>query len=357
MKENILFICNTYYQLILAMQLRETLLSEDDVSVIISDHSRDALTVYNNLAKLKVFNKVYYIETRYLAFSSAKPLIVWQMVFGNPEYKFLNEKKFDKLFYYNFDEGTHIIYATILKRNPDIECCQFEEGILSYNNGMGVSKKIRLSYFFKKNNLYNRTTRYYCLSPELYKGRLETVKIPEIDGRSVPDALSHIFLEKRQLSQIKEEYIYFSGVYDFEGGESVKEIDLISSISNLVGKDNLLVKVHPRDDIKRFLERGLHVDPNSNAPWEAIQLNADFHNKKFLTLFSGSVLSVNMLLDKPAETYFLYPLCHIQGNEGAMKSKKVFEELFNNKRETDGFGWVHVVENIQEITEDNRGLK
>ena len=63
MSRKILFICNTYYQLIVAMQLALTVFEEDEVDVILSDHSVGAKKVADRLQDTRVFRDVLYLET------------------------------------------------------------------------------------------------------------------------------------------------------------------------------------------------------------------------------------------------------------------------------------------------------
>lgn len=74
-------------------------------------------------------------------------------------------------------------------------------------------------------------------------------------------------------------------------------------VANLVGKDNLLIKIHPRDLRTIYSDNGFNVDKNSLIPWEAIQLSSDFSDKVFLTINSGSVLSGSTMSEKPVKTF------------------------------------------------------
>ena len=48
-----LIIANTYYQVIFAMQMRNTIFKRDDVDLIITDHSKNADVVCENIKKCK----------------------------------------------------------------------------------------------------------------------------------------------------------------------------------------------------------------------------------------------------------------------------------------------------------------
>ena len=58
-----LIIANTYYQVIFAMQMRNTIFKRDDVDLIITDHSKNADVVCENIKKCKYFNNCYYVKT------------------------------------------------------------------------------------------------------------------------------------------------------------------------------------------------------------------------------------------------------------------------------------------------------
>ncbi|HGT1350754.1 TPA: hypothetical protein ACMUTV_003105, partial [Enterococcus faecium] len=97
----------------------------------------------------------------------------------------------------------------------------------------------------------------------------------------------------------EKKYIFFTSVYDFEGGEPVGEYELVCKIADLVGKDNLIVKTHPRDVRTIYKDNGFIEDKNSSIPWEAIQLSGDFNDKIFMTINSGSVISGSTMSAKP----------------------------------------------------------
>ena len=46
--QNILFVCNTYYQLIMAINMRITLFKNDKVTLLLSNHSKNADVITQN---------------------------------------------------------------------------------------------------------------------------------------------------------------------------------------------------------------------------------------------------------------------------------------------------------------------
>lgn len=54
-----LFICDTYYQLIEAIQIKLTLFKNEKIDVRISDHSKGASDVAKRLAESSLFHEVF----------------------------------------------------------------------------------------------------------------------------------------------------------------------------------------------------------------------------------------------------------------------------------------------------------
>lgn len=354
-------ICNTYYQLLMGIVMKNTLFINDDMIVAISDYSNNAEQVAQRVKDEKIFSDVFYLQIKDFEVSQPNFLqalkIIKNLVFGSKKslIDICGVNKIDLFLYYNCGLFTTSIFSDLYRQNPHIQVARFEEGILSYEQRIVLNKKQKVASVFRsilrKKNLIQITKNFYCVYPDFYKGDLQTVSIPKtgLNDRKIADILKKIFMKSKNVVFYPQKYIYFSSVYDFEGGEPVGELQLILKIAKLVGNDNLIVKVHPRDNPDRFVKRGLVVDDNSFAPWEAIQLNGEFGDKKFLTIFSGGVLSINMLLENPTQTFFLYSLCDIEKNKLASESVKNVERLLEYSRKGDSWSWMHKVNEFDEI--------
>ncbi len=60
----ILIFANTHYQIILAIQMKLTIFSEDDVTLAISNHSGHADTVCERLQRRAVFQNCVFVESK-----------------------------------------------------------------------------------------------------------------------------------------------------------------------------------------------------------------------------------------------------------------------------------------------------
>ena len=323
----ILCVCNTYFQLIEAIQLKNVLFSKDSVTVAFSNLSRNAGQIIDRLSTLKVFNSCYLWQCREqmnLQSSNRKENlsvtikeIVGNGGFGNP----FESDFYDDLIYYNQFDNLKVVFAELYEKNPQIIVSRFEEGIFSYADGEYLAKKDKivnpLRKILGKKTLLECQHNFYCFYPELYKGHLNPVQIPS--------------------------------VFDFEGGAPVGELNVIKQVAALIGNENLIVKVHPRDSIDRFVSAGLNVDNNSAIPWEAIQLGRDFSDHIFLTVNSGSVLSVSMLQEKKPKIHFLYKLCDLCGNPAASVNTRKISEILSETCLKDKLSDVDAPESLDAI--------
>ena len=343
-----IIICNTYFQLITAIQLKLTLFINDIVTVVLTDHSKNAYAYFENLKKLNVFDFAYFLNCRNEDYDKSNFLKkirkFCNISFGTSNNAVIREicsQKYDEIIFYNTSYTTKIIYANLYKFNHLIRSSRIEEGILSYSSTDFIQDfNFSKSYFVSKllRKIFNKLSinsiidRIYCFYPEVFKSNLNLVKIPSFNDNfdEISQILRILFNVKDEDSFIKEKYIFFSSVGDFEGGEVVGELDLALKIADIVGKENLIIKTHPRDTTGEFENAGLKVFGKSSVPWEAVMMSSDYSDKVFLTNTSGSVLSVNLCLSNGPTTYFLYDLCNNKNNSCVKDSEAGIREILKS---------------------------
>ena len=182
-----LIICDTYAQLIEAIQMKITLFKDDIVDIRISDHSVGAEMVSDRLQKLNIFNNVYFVKTKKFIYERTKleSLIdVLKYNFGSiPKVQI---KLYDEIIYYN----TNLIIFAIGDYYKKIahECIwsRMEEGLFSYDtdfeSGFRVEYTKKLRKFIRRENVINNVSNYYCYFPKLKKNKWgwNIVKIPAL---------------------------------------------------------------------------------------------------------------------------------------------------------------------------------
>lgn len=357
--KKIIVIVNTYYQLITAIRIKETLWEKCIVDIIVSDQSNKSQKITYKLKEMQYFNNVYWIPNKALCQKNNKLSTLIKksqlIMLGLSKKNFIFNEDYDELAYYNADIYTYGLFAHLIKRNKKLVCSRYEEGVLSYSDSLFLSNSgyryvDKLRNYIYKNTLETQTKYFYCFFPSLYTGNLNIKHIPPIeDAKKIGETLKEIFSVNTDMLHINEKYIFFTSVYDFEGGNPIGETELVLEIADLVGKNNLIVKMHPRDGRTVFQKHNINVYTQSAVPWEAIQLNNDFSKKIFLTVNSGSVLGANMILKDKAKSYFLFNCCDLSKNKSAIATKQDIEKLLMLSQ--DHIDGIEVIKNKERLRE------
>lgn len=367
-----LILCNTYYQLLIAIQMKNSKFKKDKVSVVISDTpSKNVEAVYERLKEIDFFENVYFIKLRNEFDKNGikgKFSIISDCVTGNNHYiqKTIGNLKVDEFIFDGIGYGMLGLYAYLYKNNNKLIVSMMEEGIAVYdwferNVYKLFNNKMKIMYFLmsfmrtieNKPLLHKIVKKYYCFHPEFYHGVLEAVQIPLIEENDdvVSKVVSKIFDVTKNVSEIKEKYIFFAGIGDFEGEKPIGEVKIATEIAEIVGKENFIVKLHPRDASGNFEKSGLKILTNSQIPWEAIQLNGNYSDKVFLSATSGSVLGVNMILEKKIKTVFLFDLCDLSNNSAVKIAVDKFADLFGTNNILDDICIAKSMDDVTKIIE------
>ena len=253
------------------------------------------------------------------------------------------------------------IYAVLEKRNKNIKCSRFEEGIVSYNNKFNEQGNVhytkRIDYALKlrdrlgKQNLINNCYHFYCFFPKYYKGTYQAICIPEIkDDDIIRNQLAQIF-EVTGNDYISEKYIFFTSVYDFEGGDPIGEFQVVKRVAEIVGNENLIVKTHPRDIRTVYQKNNIKVAKASSVPWEALQLRFGYQDKVLLTVTSGAIISTNLMVSIPIKSFFLFDECNINVNPAAVNTVETLRKLMHDSELREKMKTIHNAKSIEEILE------
>lgn len=362
MRQHILYICTTYYQLILAIHMKYNIKENCFSDVILTDNSKNADKIVKNLNDNKVFDHSFYAASSHLdmpvrSIAQFVSDTLKASVGINKELKRkLKKNQYDEMIFYNQNMFVYMVYAYIAKYNSAVMLSRYEEGITSYNLQYAMEKSIRrqalilIRKIMGKKVLDNAVQKFYCMYPKLYHGDLRVDLIPEFERnkRFVADINKTFGITK--IPAIKEKYIYFVTAHDYRSINPIGEQKLLLKLADLLGKENLIVKNHPRVNLSEIKNRNIKIYKDSYIPWEAILFNENYADHVFLTSISGSLLLVNLMQEKGAETYFLYPLLKTDCNDRAMGMIKAFEEM-KDIYSLKGFSRIHIIQNWKELNE------
>lgn len=335
---NRLFICNTYYQLIVATHMSLSIFKEDMSDVVITDQSRNSESLHKNMLTTNgsPFRNIFYVrDKQYCIPGNGIDFLkdIHNSLFDKSLFGVIGSRVYDEVLAFNFDFALFALYNRLSDNGRHTTLSKYEEGISGYNHvfdypKMKVVRGIR-KLFLRRNLDFEK---FYCFFPEVYRGSMSTTEIPSIseDKQEIASLLQGWFDINIEKDDYKAKYIFFTSVYDFEGGKPIGEFEAVKKIASRVGKENILIKKHPRDPRTVFENAGFQVDKNSSIPWEALQFYIDLSGKTLLTVNSGAVISTSLLFGSSVQSYYVYPLCDISENSLAAESVAELQKLLHS---------------------------
>ena len=332
MKKRNLIIANTYFQLITAINLALNNFSKDINDIVVTDCSVGMKDKVKLIKKSGLFDNVYYYES--------KKIINDHKVKKYLKY-LLNRKSilngkikniYDEIIFYNLDVLCYTLIDELNKNNKKLKCSRYDEGFSTYTidrKNNKINNILRLILF--KKNINKAINKIYLYHPELlcYETSYEIEKIPNINKNNniLKSSLNSIFDYKK--FDFTQKYLFFEESF-FCDNKGIEDFDLIMNVANIVGKENLIIKLHPRNKEDRFSKLGIKVWDNFGIPWEIYQMNEDYSNKIFLTISSGSILASKLYFNENIKSYFLYNCTEKMSDMVNDNFLKYLEMLKNN---------------------------
>lgn len=339
-----IFICCTPYQLIVAYQLKLTVYKNNVVDIILCETFNNSKSIYLKIKKCNDFNTVYFMkkeifDKNLLIYKNDKIMEV--LVKGKLKKMGLSfdASLYDEVFFANIG-GVSFLLAKYLKlKNENIKCNMFEDGISSYSNLFYdvVKKMNNITGFIKKIhyklnlNMFSIINGFYVFKPDcmIWDCPYKVIKIPDLslNKREIVDKLNFIFEYKTMVDKYDKKNIFFEESY-FADGIDINDIDLVDKICKVCGKNQMMIKIHPRNNKNRFVELGYKTNKNVSIPWELIVLNEDFNEKTLITISSNALITTCLLLDSKCKLIFLYKLVG-QSNERLTNLIEVIQKMIN----------------------------
>jgi hypothetical protein len=240
--------------------------------------------------------------------------------------------------------GIGLYIADYFKCNSKkMELIMYEDGIATYSKiaedqvNYSIKNPIkqvikRIVYSINKPAL-EYVSLLYVYKPEYmeWKPKFEVMSLPPIDKNSdlIRKEYNHIFMYDDKEDKYDGRIIFFEENFLAEG-LAINDVDIVQQVESIFGKDNIYIKVHPRNPRNRFREMGYKTNTNVAIPWEVIVLNMNLDEKIFITIGSTAAISPNMLYDASNQVFFLNK-CIDKKNEYNDKFRSIFEIIKREK--------------------------
>ena len=353
---NILILANTPYQIIVAIQLANTEFHNDNVDLLVSDNIAQYESVIDRISKCRLFNSVSKLISKDLKWPSWKYTLLLNLYGNNISKRIpsLRTQKYDWFLFANTG-GVAECIGTYLNKKTNTKLAMYEDGFVSYTNFYKgeietaihpVKLKSKLLYFVRKRSVAY-LSRYYVFNPSLintWQFPFDIVRIKLIDKSTLP-LLNTAFNYTPTNIFEKYKYIFFEESY-FADGKIIGDMEVVEDIAKSVGKENLLIKIHPRNPFNRFAEKGYNTNSDTSTPWEIIALNLNLTNKVLITIASGSSITSYFISGvKAIKSILLYEM---EGVNSKLLTPSI--EVFNKIcKHNDYFVYPHTKEELKEI--------
>lgn len=323
----VLFSCNSIYQVLISIWIKKSLFDADCVDIIISDHMNDYERISEKLKECGYFNKVFSVATKALCKKGLTTKERYRCIVSSSNilrhYISLNEK-YDVFFAANLNVFTKLVFHTIKNDkgcrvyNKNIKFCLFEDGMSTYSKlferyykNCKYSQKYTKLFYHPK-TIYNNLSEIYAFDTNAFMWQTEGAElkaIPKIDiaDKDFIKTANAVFGYDDMSDTYDKKYIFMEESFYADTGYN-DDVELIEKIASKIGKENIMIKIHPRNPVNRFEKLGYKTNKNTAIPWEVILMNNDFSDKILLTVASSSVMSPAFLFGQKIETYVMYEL-------------------------------------------------
>lgn len=322
-QENILLLCNSVYQVMMGIHLVMTHYKNDKVDIIVSDTIKDYEDISKRIKATNLFNQVLTgrIKT-YSYYEEPKISILKKCYFNMFPYRkitqYVNLKNsYDTVLFSSLNRFSKLL-INVLKNNKlhspignkKIRLILYEDGTATYskiyeeryyNKKFSTFTAILKSIIFHKISIYGNIDELLVFEPSLicWKPPFPIKAIAKLTPANIQYRLylNQIFDYEKKHEKFNRGIIYFEDSYHAMG-HNIDDFEVLERIAAKIGKEKIIVKVHPRSNVNRFKEAGYFTNSQWNIPFELYLLNQDFSDYIFVTVGSGSVSNAAIIFSK-----------------------------------------------------------
>lgn len=361
MTHRILFYAYTPFQIIVSLAIHRQFFSAMDADIILSEEIQNRHLLKTNIIKRELFADVYYEEIRkFFPKGKNRKVREWnRFKTGFDPYYIAStiglKHRYNVFITTEINYYTESIYSLLRKYNPHVRVQLMDEGYSSYSyyfreayKPTTLKNKIKKSFFYIQGSIIGRkfiaesAKVLYLFEPELLNWKGNPYEVKKIDVDKVYqfcNLVNQLFgIDTNHIKKFKEDFdrkfIFFEESFFWDLSNTNDE-KIIEHIRDIVGNNNMVIKLHPRNEINRFSKRGFKTVECSELPWEVIALNlSDEEEKVFISFSSGAVLNYKFLSNKNFSTVLLYKCYENQFynmEESTKEWFKLFEERYGER--------------------------
>lgn len=301
----ILIVCNSPFQVVVACHIIALYYNDCEIDLVVSDQFLGSNIIAENAHNCGRFRNVYYIRNnkKVRKYSNFKEHVSFLLdrareVVVNLHYsKIVSRNIYDDVLFTNVAVFSKLLISAVLRKNKACRFHLFEEGLGTYSAVFGNSDAPDTPYrkYIDNEGVFAKLTTLYLFNPEFLVWDFPPEKIcrlPKLSKENMPflTLANTLFGYENCKDNYDRKIIFFEESY-FVEGDAVPDIEIVEKIAEKAGKDNIMIKVHPRNPVNRFKALGYKTNVDTFIPWELIVLNQSFDDKTLVTIASGAAIN------------------------------------------------------------------
>ncbi len=349
-----LFVCNSVYQILVAMWIRYESCSDIPADLIVSDHMNGGHALYERLQQSSLFDNVYYVENVSFAKFQKRISHLERIEASLMPNQFLKrfvrlKQSYSAIYLANVDYFSQLLLDAAAHKNPEVQLYIYEDGLFTYSRLYEKDyastyipvtrplKKFLHRHIYRKRTIYDNVAGMLLFNPDNlnWTPPFPVQALPKIhrEDEKFRALCNLVFDYSQSVDQYDRKYIFMEESFYAEGA-TLNDLEVIQQLAQRVGKENIMVKIHPRNPENRFASLGFKTNGNTSIPWEVILMNLeDISDKRLITVSSSSILNPILIFGLPIKAYSIYYCvdhenCHSRLLSGEMWeiAKKMFEK-------------------------------
>lgn len=303
--------------------------------------------LFDKITSIGIFRKTFFVENGWDKFRALhKRKFKWTCIFLNKknifkiwpdlscdfsEYKYMSFCPAADFFVCNFA----YLY------NKNIRFIWLEDGMSSYTiHGVFIKGgffKDLLRFVFKHNVGKKNIECQYLYRPELatYTVPFTRNKASFLSSNSNTAKYVDAIFNFSNEDIIKEKYIYFDNAFS-KDGIITNDKKILDDVSSIIGKEDLIIKVHPRNDVSIYDGTGYKLCKKNYIPWEVYFFHPEMlDNKVLIGAVSTAILSPFLYFDSKQKVISLIRMLDLSEMNDGFKNlvSFVYESIMSNNLE------------------------
>ena len=327
-----LFICDTPFHVLTSLIIASGEHTNGANDFILTDNMSNVYSLADSLSKSSLADNAYVAKTKH--------------AYGNPIHNKVEyfrdifesfslrwdfptaSKTYNSLFVRNYRDPIAVsAYSYFKEKNDDLSFVVYDEGYSSYTQDYWTANQTsaphKAAEFIARVFRGKQDTSAHISKALLYTPQFLDFKLPfpaisllppdfQLDGCIISEIIfgfdPSFFNEIAGKNEGARKYLFFEESFATDRGNDA-DLGILDEVAEIVGKENVFVKLHPRTSIDRFTPLGYAVLKGANYPWEVCALNAPKECPLTLVSFSsGSLLNYHFICDRAIKSVFLYEL-------------------------------------------------